>query len=163
MIIGQPVQPGTRQIFRIPPHLTFDNHYSGDGLQQYAGETIKNISLLSTCARNKTPKDIPPSTSKLKNQTTLIGLRLQGFWIRLSLQRNTHLGTTRLDTDAHMSACNQCHQPTSPRSMLSMHAPVDLARKQEAEVRTRESDTLKTTRHASCTSALMVLLTQSTQ
>ena len=60
MIIGQPIQPGTRQIFRIPPHLTFDNHYSGDGLQQYARETIKNISLLSTCARNKTPKDIPP-------------------------------------------------------------------------------------------------------
>jgi len=47
---------GYKKIFIQPPHLTFDNHFSGEEVCKYAGQ--EGFGLLTTCRRDRIPKGI---------------------------------------------------------------------------------------------------------
>jgi len=58
ILAGQSLNPNRPvPIFREPPHVTADNHFSGEAVMKHAVE--KGFGLLMTCRRDRFPKDMP--------------------------------------------------------------------------------------------------------
>jgi len=54
MVVGS--EGEKKKIFSVPPHLTFDNFFSGEPICQYAGE--KGFGLLLTTRRDRLPRNV---------------------------------------------------------------------------------------------------------
>ena len=54
MVVGR--EGESKKIFPVPPHITFDNFFSGEPICQYAGE--KGFGLLLTTRRDRLPKGV---------------------------------------------------------------------------------------------------------
>ena len=51
-------EPGlTKKLYSQMPHSTWDNHFSGDKIMDYAGE--RGFGLKMTCRRDQHPKYVP--------------------------------------------------------------------------------------------------------
>ena len=55
MVDGEPEL--RRKLYSQMPHLTWDNHFSGDTIIDYAGG--HGFGLTMTCRRDRLPKDVP--------------------------------------------------------------------------------------------------------
>ena len=58
-----------KKIFRAPPHITFDNYFSGEEVCHYAGE--KGFGLTMTCRRDRLPKGVKGEYMHKQKTTTV--------------------------------------------------------------------------------------------
>jgi hypothetical protein len=55
---GEPTTYTRRRIYSCPPHITCDNHFSGDNVLDYAGG--KGFGITQTCRRDRFPEGLKP-------------------------------------------------------------------------------------------------------
>ena len=95
---------GRRAIFSEIPHITWDNHFSGDVLLDFAAE--KKLPLTMTCARNKLPSGVP-SKYWHKEQTKADARSRAARWLKPIFAIKQHRGSTlQFCSFQSTSSCN---------------------------------------------------------
>ena len=69
-----------KKIFMSPPHLTFDNYFSGEAVFHYAGQ--KRFGLLMTTRRDRLPKGIPAHYGRNSSQASSKMCSVRGKFIQ---------------------------------------------------------------------------------
>ena len=56
LTVGEDQKPGAKQIFKLKPHFTYYNYFSGDLIMNYLGEN--GFGAVTTCRRDCLPSNI---------------------------------------------------------------------------------------------------------